>query len=174
MAEAADGGQPEHARPGPLVAWALGAFHAALLVAVLVGLGHAADALGELGDLNTAVGLALYLLLWVLSWGVSRRVLAEVPPARVAEPGGIRRALAWGVLGGAATGAGFLVAIVVVFVAPALLLRGGEPLSVVLIALVGLPVAAVVGAVVGALFALLDVALIRGAGRLAAPGPRRP
>lgn len=166
MAEAADDAPPD--RADPLVAWGLGAFHAALLVAVLVWLGHAADALGELGDLNTAVGLALYLVLWVLSWRAGRRALAKTSPAGIAEPGGTRRALLWGALGGAATGTGFLAVVVLAFVVPALF-RGAELLSVVLIALFGLPVAAAVGTVVGGLFALLDVALLRVAARLAEP-----
>lgn len=172
MAETADQGSAERGAPDPLVAWALGAFHAALLVAVLVALGHAADALGELGDLNTAVGLALYLVLWVLSWGVGRRVLAEVPASQAAEPDGLSRALRWGALGGAATGAGFLLVTVLVAFVPRALI-GGEIVVVAYISLLGAVVAAAVGTVVGGLFALLDVALIRVAGRLAEPTSRR-
>lgn len=172
MADAEADHEPEHEHdePDALIAWSLGAFHAATLVAVLVALGHTAGALGDLlGGLNTVVGLALYLLLWGLSWGATRAVLARVPPA-VIETGGTGAAVAWGALGGAGAGAAFLVGLVLVAVAPAIL-GSGEPLAVVFILSIGATAAAVVGAAVGGLFALLDVALFRLAGRVGGAGP---
>lgn len=162
--------EAEHDEPDQLIAWSLGAFHAATLVAVLVVLGHTAGALGNLlGGLNTVVGLALYLLLWGLSWSATRRVLARVPPATI-KTGGAGAAVAWGALGGAGAGMAFLVGVVLVAIIPTLL-GGIEPLSVVLILLIGGTVAAVVGAIVGGLFALVDVALFRLAGQVGEPIP---
>lgn len=162
--------KPKHDESESLIVWSLGAFHAATLVAVLVALGHTAGALGDLlGGLNTVVGLALYLLLWGLSWGATRSVLARVPPATI-ETGGVGAAVAWGALGGAGAGMAFLVGVVLVAIIPALL-GGIEPLSVVLILLIGGTVAAVVGAIVGGLFALVDVALFRLAVRVGDPSP---
>lgn len=162
--------ESEPDEPDQLVVWSLGAFHAAALVAILVALGHTAGALGDiLGGLNTVVGLALYLFLWGLSWGATRGVLARVPPATI-ETGGAGAAVAWGALGGAGTGAAFLVSVVLVAVAPGILSRG-EPLAVVTILSIGGFVAAVVGATIGGLFALVDVALFRLARRVGEPSP---
>lgn len=160
----------EHEEPDRLIAWSLGAFHAATLVAVLVALGHANGSLGNLLDgLNTVVGLALYLLLWVLSWRASHGVLARVPPAKL-ERGGAGAALNWGLAGGAFSGMAFFVVIALVAIAPAIL-QTGEPLSFGIILFIGLGVAGIVGAFVGGLFALLDVALFRVAGRLGGSDP---
>lgn len=156
--------------PDRLVAWSLGAFHAATLVGVLVALGHTAGVLGGLlADLNTLAGLALYILLWLLSWRATRAVLSRVPPATI-ETGATGEAIAWGAVGGAGTGVVFLIGIVLVAVAP-VILRGGDVLSVGFILLVGGIAAATVGAVVGGLFAVLDIAFFRLAARVGGPSP---
>lgn len=132
-----------------LRAWALASFHVATLVAVGVGLLHAGGLVGDLlSGLGTLPGVALYLLLWVLTWRTNRRwLLAHGPPGRDA----VRPALAWG----AVTGVGFLSGPL----AALLVLDPTDVVVVVIFAGVGTPVAAVVGAVVGGVFALVDAAL---------------
>lgn len=155
--------------PDRLVAWSLGAFHAATLVAVLVALGHTAGVLGGLlADLNTVVGLALYVLLWLLSWRATRAVLSRVTPATI-ETGATGEAIAWGAVGGAGTGVAVLVGIALVVVVP-VIRRGGDVLSFGFILLVGGIVAAIIGAVVGGLFAVLDIAFFRLAARIGGSG----
>lgn len=141
----------------PLVAWCLGAFHAAGLVAVAIWLLHAGGSLGNLlGGLNTAVGLVLYTVLWALSWVTTRMVLA-----RIDVRGSPVDAVVWGALGGAGTGVAFLLVVVVPVVIANLLTDPGilEVLPFVLGA--GGTVALLVGTVLGGLFAVVDLALIR-------------
>jgi len=139
--------------PPPTVelrAWALASFHVATLVAVGVGLLHAGGLVGDLlSGLGTLPGVALYLLLWGLTWRTNRRwLLAHGPPGR----GAVRPALTWG----AVTGVGFLLG---ALVALAVALEPADLVVLVIFAGVGAPVAAVVGAAVGGVFALVDAAL---------------
>jgi hypothetical protein len=133
-----------------LRAWALASFHVATLVTVGVALAHAGGLVGDLlSGLGTLPGVALYLLLWVLTWRTNRRwLLAHGPPERDA----VRPALAWG----AVTGVGFLLC---VLAALAVVLEPADLVVLVIFAGVGTPVAAVVGALVGGVFALVDAAL---------------
>jgi hypothetical protein len=133
-----------------LRALALASFHVATLVAVGVGLLHAGSLVGDLlSGLGTLPGVALYLLLWLLTWRTNRRwLLAHGPPGWDA----VRPALTWG----AVTGVGFLLG---VLAALAVVLEPADLVVLVIFAGVGAPVAAVVGALVGGVFALVDAAL---------------
>lgn len=157
---AVDGGgavDGDRAGADPLVAWCLGAFHAAGLVAVAIWFLHAGGSLGNLlGGLNTAVGLVLYTVLWALSWVATRLVLA-----RVDVRGSPVDAVVWGALGGAGTGVAFLLVVVVPVVLANLLTDPGILRVLPFVLGAGGTVALLVGTVVGGLFAVVDLTLIR-------------
>lgn len=163
--------------PSPLFVWATGSFHAALLVVALVGGLHLAGAAGDLlQGVGTLPGAVVYLYLWAVTLATTRRALraSGVTPAGGVPDG--RNALGAALRWGGATGLGFFAGPFVV-VAGAFFLRGGlDAASVVgLLLIVGGIVAAVAGAVVGAVLALLDLALLRAAvlvtGDLSRGGP---
>ena len=133
------------------LAWPLASFHvAALLVAGLTTL-YAVGALGSLlQGVRTVTGLALYLALWGLTrWTVGRWLRAAALDAS-------RDALLGAATWGAVTGVGFLFAVLVTL---GVVVR--EFVFVAVLALVGTPVAALVGGVVGVGFAFLDTLLVR-------------
>jgi hypothetical protein len=140
--------------PDPLLAWSLSAFHVATLVVAPLLLLHAVGALGSLlQGVRTVTGLGLYLALWGITWRTNRRWLAAAD--RRDWWGTVVPGAKWG----AVTGVAFLFVLLAIV---ALTLR--EPIFVAVLALVGTPASALVGAVVGAGFAVLDV-LILAAGR---------
>ena len=157
-----------------LFSFAVGSFHAALLVALGVAGLHLSGAAGDLlGGVGTLPGAVAYLALWVLTvWTTDRALTASgvtpvegVPDRRRA----LRAALTWG----AVTGGVFFAALFVVVLVAALVVVGPEALTLVLIGgAVGSVFALVVGALVGGLFALADVGLLRVA--VALTGERRP
>ncbi|WP_435067983.1 hypothetical protein [Haloplanus sp. C73] len=133
-----------------LLAWVLAAFHTATLLVPGLALLYAVGALGSLlQGVHTATGFVLYLSLWGLGWWTTKRWLAATPLAVERET--LTAAATWG----AVTGVGFLFVILAVV---AVTLR--ELLFVAVLALVGTPVAALVGAVLGVAFALLDTLLV--------------
>lgn len=149
--------------PRRLLVWALPAFHAALLVALLVAGLYATGRAGEvLGSLETWIGVLAYLYLWAVTWWTNRRWLAAVgesflrgrPPARPV----LRSALRWG----AATGLGVFAA--PFLVAVAFFLAGGGLGAIPFLALaaaVGAALSLAIGGLVGGLFAGLDLLLLR-------------
>lgn len=147
-----------------LFEWALGSFHAALLLVVALLVLHLNDGLaGSLDAGGTLVGSALYLAL-LTSTVVTSMNLAE--PARFLERRGLRGTLLtllWGVLGGGANGLFFLVALLVVGFVGFLLTEPSNLLLLVFVAAFGSVVAIVVGLVLGAAFVLVDVVLVRAA-----------
>jgi hypothetical protein len=147
----------DHSTDDPLLAWALASFHAALFLLVPLTLAHAVApvALGDLlGGLDTAVGITLYLVLWGSTWWSNRRYLAasDFDDAR----GTLRTGARWG----APTGLSLLLPVVLA----ALLVA--TPVFALLLLVVGGVVALLVGAAVGTVFAGVDLALDRLAGRL--------
>ncbi|WP_251342117.1 hypothetical protein [Haloplanus halophilus] len=156
---AADEGRASGA--DPLLAWTLASFHAATLVVGPVLLLYAVDALGSLlQGVRTVTGLGLYLALWVLTWWTNRRWLAAT------DLRGLRGTVVPGATWGAITGVGFLL---VLLVAVGVIVR--EPLLVAALAVGGMPVSALVGALAGAGFAVLDLLIVE-AGRRLAGGER--
>lgn len=106
------------ARRDPLLAWALGAFHAALLLAALVLLAYDAGSIGGiLEDTGTARGLVLGLGLWVVAAWTTRRALAGVPAAG-SPRGGLKDAFGLGVLWAGLAGVLFLLVLAAVFLLP--------------------------------------------------------
>jgi hypothetical protein len=150
----------EAERP-PLLAWGLGTLHAALLMLVLVFLLYRGGGLGELlGGLGTLPGLALFAWLWVLSCVGARMALRHVPleaPPRRLVPDALAHGLLWGGAVGVAFFAGLTLVTTVVAVA-----HGGAGLLMASVAfsVLGLGFAGLVGFVVGAAFAALDVGLL--------------
>lgn len=136
----------------PLAPWALASFHASLLVLVPLALAHAVApaAVGDvLGGLDTLVGVALYLVLWGSTWWSNRRYLAA---CEFRDASGTLRA---GARWGAVTGLPLLVCVAVVA------LVATNPAFAALVLVAGGLLAPLVGAVVGALFAAVDVGLDR-------------
>lgn len=151
-----------------LFAWAVGSFHAAVLVAAAVAALHGVDAAGDvLASVGTLSGAVAYLYLWALAvWTAGRGLAAGgVTPAGAPDTrAAIVAATAWG----AVTGLGVFV--------PGLVLVGGLLLggvgveavpAVVIVGTVGAAIAAALGAVVAAILASLDLAALRTAAALA-------
>jgi uncharacterized integral membrane protein len=147
----------DRAGADPLLAWGLASFHAAVLLVVPLWLAHvvAPVAVGDLiGGLDTLVGVALYLVLWGSTWWSNRRYLA----ASAFE--GSVRTLKSGAKWGAVTGLPLLGGVVLA------VLVATNPTFAAFLLVAGTVVAPLVGAVVGALFAGVDVVLVRLAGTL--------
>jgi hypothetical protein len=152
----------------PLVVWALASFHTGLLVAVLVTALHLAGPLGELlAGLSTTVGLVIYLGLWATTWWTNRRWLrAAIDP----ETGGsvVRTGMKWG----GVNGTYFFWLLVVVNVVPLLtpenLARVEPDFAVFFVVALGIGsiLALGIGGIVGSLFAIFDLALVRVAARI--------
>lgn len=155
----------------PLVVWALSSFHTAALVALLVVGLYLAGPLGDLlSGLDTVVGLALYLGLWVATWWTNRRAFRAI-----ADAGSDAESVSSSVVVG--TGGKWAGVDGVAFLWMLLFAAVFPPSSVTLagvayfLAIGGIAslLAFAVGAVIGSLFALLDLALFRAAGVL---GPK--
>lgn len=151
------------AGPVSLVTWTLATFDTALFVLLGVLVGHASGDLADLlAGLNTLVGVAVFCYLWALfvlavRWVQSRVALGDAPP---------RTLVLHGVAAGCATGVAFLLGLFAVALVPTLQSGGVRLQAVVLVALIGAGVAAVVGGVVGLLASLLDIAVYGLAGYL--------
>ena len=145
-------------RADPLGAWALASFHAAVLLVVPLAVSHVVvpDVVGDLlADLDTLVGVALYLVLWGSTWWSNRRYLASCSLADPAHT--LRTGAKWGAVTGLPLlGCVVVAALVVTNPVFALLLLVGGGLAALL-----------VGAVVGTLLAGVDVVIDRTATRIA-------
>jgi len=160
----------------PLVVWALASFHTATLTALLVGGVYLSGALGDLlGGLDTLVGLGLYLGLWATTWWTTRRAFAAIGAA--GREGPVSRSVLLGTGGKWAGVDGVLFLWLLVGVATASSLSVGSVTvegALYFLAFVGVAslLAFVVGAVVGLLFAALDLAAFRIAGAVVADAER--
>lgn len=153
----------------PLVAFAAGSFHAALVMVAILGLLHGSGDLGDaLGGLGTLPGAAAYLALWAVAWWTTRRGVATA----VDRGGGVVAALLAGLAWGAVAGVTFLVAVGGVGGIVLLFDASTEFPTVLLILGIGSAAAAVVGSLVGGVLALADVALLGVAVRVAEVGAR--
>ena len=163
-----------------LLAFALGTFHVALLTLVLILALFLMTDLGEAhAELNTAVGLTVFGVLWATSVYCTHRGMRDAglqpcedaPAANVLSNG-----LTWGAWNGVlfiwcllATG---FIALLVIAVS-----EGGDAVADVIVFGViafgvGTIVSAVVGAFVGVLFAVLDIELLWTARALVGAGQR--
>ncbi|WP_135825685.1 hypothetical protein [Halorussus ruber] len=155
----------------PLVVWALASFHTAALVALLVAALYLAGPLGDLlSALDTAVGLTLYLGLWAATWWTNRRAFRAIADAGT-DSASVRASVVVGTAGKWAGVDGVLFLWMLLFAAvfpPSTVTIAGVAYYLAFGG-VGSLLAFVVGAIVGCLFALLDLALFRVARGL---GPR--
>lgn len=151
------------ADPVSLLAWCLATFHTALLVSLFVIGFYLVGAAGDvLRGLETAVGIVVYLYLWGVTWWTHRRWLDAHGVALITgrpDPRAVTvDALKWGGVTGLLFFVGVLVPSAVVLVAS----NGFETIPLVVLAtVVGTLLSFVVGAVVGMVFALLDLLLVR-------------
>ncbi|WP_137287078.1 hypothetical protein [Halorussus salinisoli] len=160
-----------------LVVWALASFHTATLVAVLVTAFYLAGTLGDLlGGLDTLFGLGLYLVLWAGTWWTTRRVLRAVADATsetdTASETGTSALAVVGVGGkwGGVNGVLFFWVLFVGFVALNASLEIDAVAFLFVAGGIGTLLALGIGAIVGVVFAVLDLALFRAARGLA-PAP---
>ena len=141
----------------PLAAWCLSTFHAsAFVLVVLFALYHGGGLAGSLASLNTAVGFAAFIALWITTRFTTVRAVA----ASRTDDEFVRRAFRWG----AANGALFLLLLIgaAALAAPFVNPAGGVfgSLAVLAFGVIALPFALVIGALVGFLLGVVDVALL--------------
>ncbi|QLG64177.1 hypothetical protein [Halorarum salinum] len=157
---------------GAAETWIVTTFDLVAFGLPLVLLGHASGALSDtLPSLGTLPGLLLFGYLWLLLWVTTRWVLAEGGLARSAA-GETGRLLVRGTVGGALVGMGFVAGIAVVVAAVNVLDGMVDVPAFVLLLSLGAAAGSVVGAAVGVLFAIVNVALYRASAALV-PEPRR-
>lgn len=147
--------------------WALGSFHAALLlVGALLAL-HLADTLaGSLETGGTLLGGVLYLVLLSSTVLTARLVVEPSGLAERRDGRGTLRTVGWGVVGGGVNAVLFLLGLAVVVFAGLLLTSPGSVFLVVFLLAFGFLVALVAGVVLGTVFGLVDLLLFRLALRL--------
>ncbi|MFB6308976.1 MAG: hypothetical protein ABEH35_06570 [Haloarculaceae archaeon] len=151
-----------------LLSWALGSFHAAVLVTVAVAALHWSGTLGDLlSGLNTAVGLVAYAILWGATWFGTRWALGDETLERLAA-GDVWFPVRRGMLGGAAVGGGLVIGGGVLAGLAAVVVNPPAVVAVLIFLGVGGLVALAVGAAVGGLFAGLDAVLFGLARRVSA------
>ena len=151
----------------PLLAFAFGTMHAALLMLALVAFAHDAGALaGLFDDLATLTGLALFGWLWLASCWAARGALRGVRlglPLRRMMPDAMGHGMIWG----GAAGIAFLLGPLVVALALNLGKAGPtQALGLLFFGVIALAFAGIVGLFVGGASTLLDLALVAAARRL--------
>ena len=138
--------------------WSLATFHASGFVLAIVFFLYSRDALGlALGGLNTLLGLALFVALWATTYLTTCRALDGLD--LLSEDDRVlfaRRAFRWG----AANGIAFLGVLGVVLIASAVFVSPTVLLPVLFVAPFALLISAVVGALVGLIFSVVDLALL--------------
>lgn len=164
-----------------LLEWALGTFHTAFFFAVLALLLFLTGSLGNLlALLNTLIGVALYLALWLITYfctvQAARRILKPLAPGATGLRGiSLLRVLRYGILWGALDGLFFFLILFAIganlFAVLAVIDSGIAGLffvnsSAFLVFSLGLPIALAIGAAVGIVLSLLDSLLLLPAGYL--------
>jgi len=166
-AATAETAAPETPTP-PLTVWTLSTGNTVLFVLALVLPSYASGGLSDvLPNLNTALGVGIFLYLWIVVWTTTRWLLGQVDP----DEDSLARLALWGGACGAFDGIVFLLGIVLGLGLPAALVTSLQLLSIALFAAIGTPIAAVVGAVVGLVALVVDLAVLWVADRVT-PRPR--
>jgi hypothetical protein len=148
---------------GGLVVFALGTFHAAVLIAALVLVLYAADGLVPvLGSLSTVAGLALFGALWLTTVWSTHRTLrgAFTVPPWTSLP--LDTMLSRASVGGGLNGIAFL-ALLGVVLGISSAFNGDTGVigyGFLIFATIGAAFAFVIGLVLGLLFAGIDLALV--------------
>lgn len=152
--------------PGASITVALATFHTALLVLVVLGLVYFDGGLGDaLDDLNTVVGLSLFVYLWLITWMTTAEALRRIGwPSLVRRGDILPQSMLWGGWSGVATVAGTVP--IAIILSPIVALATGDA-DTAAIAVFALPVAAIaspfafaVGASVGLFIGLIDYLLL--------------
>lgn len=150
----------------PLEIWSVATFNVVIFGLVGVLTGHLSGRLTDiLPALGTVPGVLVFGYLWVLVLIATRWALDEGGLDRLTQ-GELRNLLLRGALGGALVGMAFLVGIILVGGLIRLLTSGLELLSLGLISLFGAVISAIIGALVGVVFVLVDAAFYHAAAKL--------
>jgi hypothetical protein len=150
----------------------LATFHTVFLLIVLLIFLHILGLLGSaLANLSTVVGLLLFVALWSSTWWATKNVLRDVKTPPVGEPPQPQSFVACGAARGAANGCRFFLVLFVVFAFSDLDLTRLDHLGIAVVSLlvgslVGFVLALPIGAIIGGLFASLDVIAMKAAQRL--------
>jgi len=156
MAENADWTASE--RQQPLTVWTLSTVNTVGFVLALLIPSYASGGLSDvLPTLGTALGLGVFAFLWLVVWATTRWLLDRVDPTTDS----LSRLVLWAGAFGSLDGIIFVLGIVIALVVPTALVTSLDLLSVALIAAIGVPIAAAVGAVVGITALSLDLVLLR-------------
>ena len=159
--------------PPALLVWSFAAFHAAFLVAIAVVAVYLAGIANDgLAPLETWIGVLAYLYLWSVVWWTNRRMLdavgSELVAGRASRTAVLVEATKWGGV------AGLLAFLPALAVGIALFVGAGgvEALPFVAVgAAIGSVLAGGVGVLVGGVFALVDLLLLRAARAWLPSGP---
>jgi hypothetical protein len=162
-----------------LVVFALGTFHAAVLIVALVLVLYAAGGLASLlSGLSTIAGLALFIALWATTvWSTNRtlRGAFTVAPWTAVPPDTLIARAAWR---GGVNGIMFLTCVgLILAISSAFngdLAFGVIGVGLLVFATVGAAVAFIIGFVVGLLFACVDLALVTATRAILANEKSRP
>jgi hypothetical protein len=169
MAEATRALGPDNGR---LITFSLGTFHAVMFLVAAVLVLHLANALvGVLTSLNTLTGLVLFAALWATTTWSTGRVLRDVGDVRVSFSAPIGAVVVRAVWAGARNGVLFLACAAVILALSALATGQGDSiigfvLGGLFFVPVGLLAAAMIGAILGLVFAAIDLFQVWVAGRL--------
>lgn len=153
-----------------LLIWTLASFHAAGFTLGFVLPAYVSGGLSDvLPEFGTVPGFLGYGYIWVLSYLATRWVLTEEVSEDVFEEtpaGSLKSVLLRGSAAGGLVGMATLLGPLLLVAVPASV-TGGNLTALAFITAVGSGVAVVVGAAIGLVFTLLDVAAVRIAGRVA-------
>ena len=155
-----------------MIAFSLGTFHAVTFLVAAVLVLHVTNALvGVLTSLNTVTGLVLFVALWATTTWSTGRVLRDVGKLRVSLSAPIGAVVVRSLRAGALNGVLFLVCAAVILALSALTTGQGDSITVFVVGAlffvpVGLLAAATIGAILGLLFAAIDLLQLWVTGRL--------
>jgi hypothetical protein len=148
-------------RESPLLAWALGSFHASFFVLILILVLVTRGGLGSiLSGLNTLMGFALFGLLWTLAWWATRRGLKGFDFSNLDEldlTGLLGRSLKWGGVAGVLVLLGLALVVAVNALAElagiltSLTTSRDTQTAVAVVGLIATPIAAIVAYIIGTL-----------------------
>jgi hypothetical protein len=158
-------------RSDNLLVWSLATFHTGLFVLIPVVLLYLNGALGNLlRDLSTMFGVTVFGALWLTNWWCTRRAARGIDWTALLRPVFDPRLLARGIVWGGINGILLLLALLIIalaLLAPgAIANQGLEAVSNfvafgVFVLLLGLPIAFIIGAIMGLVFAVIDGILLQ-------------
>src|ERR1700737_3771773 len=154
------------------VTFAFGTFHTVIFIVTAVLVLHLSGALvGLLTGLNTLTGLALFAALWATTiWSTGRAIRGVGGPV-LATRTPIGAVVTRAARSGALNGVVFLAAAAVILALSALLTGQGDSIGIFIlggffVVLVGILAGATIGAILGVLFAAIDLVHLWVVGRL--------